>query len=115
MVDVISRPQAISISVTDLVRARVSSSPVTIPVNGSVYARFQNIAAVPSGSEGSISYMRIRALDSLIGRLRAQQTRIGASRDLSEVERREELLAQASRELAADRDPRPGLFLDALV
>lgn len=116
MVDAISRPQMISISVTDLARARTSSNPVTIPVNGAVYARLQNVTAIPSGTGGgSVSYMKIRALDSMIGRLRAEHSAAAGKVNTSELERRQLILEDAARAIAATGDPARGLFYDALV
>jgi len=116
MVEAISRPQTVSISVTDLVRARVSSGPVTIPVNGGVYARLPNVTAVPSGEgAGSVSYARMRVLDSMIGRMRAEQEASAKSSEQSELERRQLLLEEVARTIATMKNPVGGLVFDALV
>lgn len=116
MVDAISRPQVISISITDIAQARVSTNPVTIPVNGAVYARFQNVTAVPSGNgTGSVSYMKIRALDSMIGRLRAEQESAEGRVKTTELERRQLVLEEVSRAVAEMKNPVRGLVFDTLV
>ena len=116
MVDTITtRPNAISVSVTDLVRARVSSNPVTIPVNGTVFARLRNVTALPSGTEsGGISYMKIRALDSMIGRLRQERPEAHKT-ETDALERRLRLIEETARLIAEESEPESGLFFDMLA
>lgn len=116
MVETISRPQTVSISVSDIARARVSSNPVTIQVNGGVYARLRNVTAVPSGNDGgSVSYMRIRALDSMIGRLRVEQDAASGGVQSTELERRQLVLEDVARTIAAMKNPTRGLIFDSLA
>ena len=56
-----------------LVSARFSPGRVTVPVrpNQYLYARFKNVAGVPSGKpEAGLSISKLQSLDALIGRLK---------------------------------------------
>ncbi len=56
--------------VGSIMRARMTSAPVTLPVRNSwSYARFRHLQGVPGGDEGGYSLNRLRALDALIDRL----------------------------------------------
>ncbi len=59
-----------TIPVGSVLRARVSSAPVTLPLRGNwTYARFRHLQGVPGGGEDGYTLSRLRALDALIDRL----------------------------------------------
>jgi hypothetical protein len=75
-----------SVSIPKLVQARYTSGRVTMPVkpNQYVYARMKNVAVVPAGGDDSgYSLARLRAIDTLIGRLKQLKGENGFSGDYS--------------------------------
>ena len=61
------------LAVTQLLRAKYSSSPLSFPVARSqyIYANFKNISGVPVSGEGrGIPLSKLRAIDSMIERLK---------------------------------------------
>lgn len=98
-----------TIPLIDLISARTTQAPLTLPVNGGAYMRMRHVEAIPSSGSG-YSMWRLRALDSLIERLsRAQADQM---RSKSPAERQAELLEEAARQIAEDnRRAKPTLGL----
>ncbi len=59
-----------TVPVNRLMRARLSSAPVTLPLRANYsYARLRHLQGVPGGGDGGFSLHRLRALDALVERL----------------------------------------------
>lgn len=107
----IAIPTNSTIPLTDVVRARISTGRVAMPVRGSMYARLQHINAVPSfGGHGGYSISRLQAIDSLLSRIARMQERIELpekkeitpATDIDPVEQQAQLLQEASRRIVDD-------------
>ncbi len=93
-----------SIPFTDLVRAGVSSRPVSMPLAGSAYTRLEYVAGVPAspGDQG-YSLVRLKALDALIARIRGAQEAAEARFALEDpLQAQEELLEEVSLRIVDD-------------
>lgn len=62
----------ITVPVSNIVRAQVSEGAIVLPVNtsGLVYSNFKNVKGIPAPNGTGYTINRLRALDSLIERLR---------------------------------------------
>ncbi len=97
-----------TVPVGSILRARVSSAPVTLPLRSNwTYARFRHLQGVPGGGEDGYTVNRLRALDALIDRL-AVAGGSGRTPDEAEVARAapdpqqiDRLIARYQRELQA--------------
>ena len=60
-----------TIPFTDLIRAGISSQPLSVPLSGSGFARLQHVTGIPSSrTDEGYSLTRLQALDALIARIR---------------------------------------------
>jgi hypothetical protein len=93
-----------TIPFTDLIRAGISSQPLSMPVSGSGFTRLQHVTGIPSlRSDEGYSLTRLQALDALIARIRG-------SRDDSEeltmardsLEEQQQLLEEMSLRIVRD-------------
>lgn len=93
-----------TIPFSDLVRAGVSSRPVSMPVAGSGYARLEYVTGIPAarGDQG-YSITRLKALDALIARIRGSQEEV-ATPDLNSdpVEQQEKLMEALTLRIVED-------------
>lgn len=119
-------PQRATIPITDLVRAQTAGRPVTMPVQGALYARLDNITGVPApAGAGGYSLRRLQAIDALIARMRPDATVEAASAqadEMTRLEREEIRLEQIARDIAREMDApqqrlgeMTGLVLDVVV
>jgi hypothetical protein len=77
-----------------------------------MYARLKNVTVVPSGVSGdSVSYLRLRALDSMIGRLRNEEAMVRQP-DESQLEHQQRILEEAAKRIADDTGVDAGLLLN---
>lgn len=78
-----------TVPVNRLMRARLSSAPVTLPLRANYsYARFRHLQGVPSGGEAGFSLHRLRALDALVERLAVARGGAGGSDTAGEARTR---------------------------
>lgn len=113
-----------AISFTDLIRAGLTSKPVSIPVAGTAYARLQHVKGVPAshGDQG-YSFMRLKTLDALISRIRGSDEEIVASdAGVDPVEEREQLIERMTLRIVEemqqgrpDRGLSQGFLIDTMV
>ncbi len=96
-----SIPQNGTVPITDIVSARVSQRPVSIPLSGSAYTRLENVTGVPQSGDGGYSLARIRAIDALIARIRgtAEAMSTDQTGEQTLLELHEELLEEVAFEL----------------
>lgn len=94
-----------TISLSNIVRAANSQGKVSFPVNSTAiaYTNFKNINVVPSsGSTGSYSISRLRALDNLIEQLNRMKDRNKietAGLDDLDMEEQNFLISELSEEI----------------
>jgi hypothetical protein len=90
-----------SVPVHNIMRARLSNSRISLPVNRHVmYARFKHIQGVPAHEEGAgLSVSRLRVLDTMIDRLIA--ARKGDTLNIGEIaeDSAEEMIRRVENEL----------------
>lgn len=100
----------LTVPLTDLVRAHVSDSRVTMPVRGPVYARLEHIAAVPaSSSNGGYSLSRLQAIDSMLSRIARMQQELTPDVAQDPVDLQEAILEEAARRIVEEiRQGTPG-------
>lgn len=93
-----------AIPFTDIVRAGISSRPVSMPLAGAGFARLEYVTGVPAarGDQG-YSLTRLKALDALIARIRgAQEEVVAPDVAIDPVEQQEQLLEAVTFQLVED-------------
>lgn len=89
-----------SVPLAQILRAQVAASRVAMPVNGAGFTRLTNITAVPAIGGGGYPISNLRAIDSLITRMRAE----GSSEvELEALQQQIELAAQRIEQDIADQ------------
>lgn len=92
--------QNLTVPLTDLVRAQVSQSRVSMPVRGPIYARLEHIAAVPaSSSNGGYSLSRLQAIDSMLSRIARIQQELTPDVSPDPVDLQEAIMEEAARRI----------------
>lgn len=100
--------QNLTVPLSDLVRARISESRVSLPVRGAVYARLNHISGVPAGSANAgYSLSRLRAIDSMISRIARMQGQLTPDVAPDPVEQQEAVLEEAARQIAESIGAQP--------
>lgn len=123
----LSIPQNGTVPVADIVSARVSQNPITIPVNSGSITRLQNIIGLPHHGGGGHSLSRLQAIDALISRIRGAQEHQQEHNQqhlesMSVVERHEHMLEEVAERIVHDVEAgrvipgiTEGLLLDIAV
>ena len=58
-----------NVTLSSILKARYGSGPLSLPMRGTVYARFKHVQGLPGSGDGGFTINRLRALDNLIDRL----------------------------------------------
>ncbi|TVR66244.1 MAG: hypothetical protein EA427_16480 [Spirochaetaceae bacterium] len=93
-----------TIPFTDLVRAGVSTRPVSMPVAGSGFARLENVMGIPAarGDQG-YSLTRLKVLDALIARIKGSRDEdIAPDVRADPLERQEQLIEAIAMRIMDD-------------
>lgn len=93
-----------TIPFTDLVRAGITTRPVSMPVAGSGYARLENVMGIPAarGDQG-YSLTRLKVLDALIARIRGgREQDVTPDLHTDPLERQEQLLEAVTFRIMED-------------
>lgn len=96
-------PSNVTVPISDLIRARVASQRLTMPVQGAGTMMLEHITAVPAlGEGGGYSVNRLQALDRLIGRIQGTMADKPEFEDLSEVEKQEQVIEELVNRIVED-------------
>lgn len=113
MIDTATFQPHASVPLAQILRAQVAASRVAMPVDGAGYARLTNITAVPAIGGYGYPMSNLRAIDTLITRMRSDGTDGGA---IETLQQRIALAAERiERDIVDRRESSPfarGFFVD---